>query len=166
VRLIFRSKTNQATIADRCILRRASEVAGELSTGRCGPPHNYSVVAPTARKNCLSGAKRLLQHYPDQSGHARCSGRLPKMTHTDRFARATTATNGRFEEFRQQLSAIIRWHPPNVIDCRRSAQEGSTIRLSSCVGGYGIMAWRVCLGPDDICLSDLEPLFVCIRWSA
>jgi hypothetical protein len=58
---------------------------------------------------------------------------------------ATTATNGRFEEFRQQLFAIIRWQPPNVIDRRRSAQEGSTIRLSSCVGGYGIMAWRVCL---------------------
>src|SRR4030088_882216 len=52
------------------------------------------------------------------------------------FRRATTATNGRFEDFRQQLSVIIRWPPPNVIDCRRSAQKGSLIRLSSCSGGY------------------------------
>src|SRR5258705_12841431 len=39
VRLIFRQKTNQATTADRCILKRASEVANELSDSRCSRPH-------------------------------------------------------------------------------------------------------------------------------
>src|SRR5258707_11073125 len=33
VRLIFRQKTNQATTADRCILKRASEVANENGSG-------------------------------------------------------------------------------------------------------------------------------------
>jgi hypothetical protein len=32
----FREKSNQATIADRCVLKRATEVAGEFITSCCG----------------------------------------------------------------------------------------------------------------------------------
>src|SRR5712664_2750844 len=53
---------------------------------------------------------------------------------------ATTGANRRFEDFRQQLSAIIRWPPHNVINCHRSAGEGNTIRLSPSVGGCHGMA--------------------------
>jgi hypothetical protein len=49
----FREKRNQATIADRCVLKRATEVAGEFITSCCGPPHDYSIAAPTARKIIL-----------------------------------------------------------------------------------------------------------------
>jgi hypothetical protein len=49
----FREKSNQATIADRCLLKRATEVAGEFITSCCGPPYDYSFAAPTARKICL-----------------------------------------------------------------------------------------------------------------
>ncbi len=49
----FREKSNQATIADRRVLKRATEVAGEFITSCCGPPHDYSIAAPTARKICL-----------------------------------------------------------------------------------------------------------------
>jgi hypothetical protein len=49
----FREKSNQATIADRCVLKRATEVAGEFITSCCGPPHDYSIAAPIARKICL-----------------------------------------------------------------------------------------------------------------
>ncbi len=48
----FREKNNQATIADRCVLKHATEVAGEFITSCCGPPHDYSIAAPTARKIC------------------------------------------------------------------------------------------------------------------
>ncbi|MFY9952396.1 hypothetical protein [Bradyrhizobium sp.] len=34
----FREKSNQATIADRCVLKRATEVAGEVIASCCGPP--------------------------------------------------------------------------------------------------------------------------------
>jgi hypothetical protein len=34
----FREKSNQATIADRRVLKRATEVAGEFITSCCGPP--------------------------------------------------------------------------------------------------------------------------------
>jgi len=50
----FREKSNQATIADRCVLERATEVAGEFITSCCGPPHDYSIAAPIARKNLSS----------------------------------------------------------------------------------------------------------------
>jgi hypothetical protein len=33
LRLISRKKAKQATIADRCVLKRATEVAGEFVTG-------------------------------------------------------------------------------------------------------------------------------------
>jgi hypothetical protein len=53
LRLIFREKASQATIADRCALKRATEVAGEFIASCCSPPHDYSIAAPTARKNCV-----------------------------------------------------------------------------------------------------------------
>jgi hypothetical protein len=34
----FREKGNQATIADRWVLKRATEVAGKFITSCCGPP--------------------------------------------------------------------------------------------------------------------------------
>src|ERR1700758_9209 len=40
----FREKRNQATIADRCVLKRATEVACEFITSCCGPPHDYSIA--------------------------------------------------------------------------------------------------------------------------
>jgi len=52
--------SNQATIANRCVLNRDTEVAGEFVTGCCGPPHEYSIAAPTVRKNCLQWSKKSL----------------------------------------------------------------------------------------------------------
>src|SRR3977135_3098184 len=49
-RLIFRERTKQAAIADRCSLKRAAEVACEFVAGCSSPPHQYSLAAPTARK--------------------------------------------------------------------------------------------------------------------
>jgi hypothetical protein len=49
----FREMSNQATIADRCVLNRDTEVAGEFITGCYGPAQEYSIAAPTVRKNCL-----------------------------------------------------------------------------------------------------------------
>jgi hypothetical protein len=40
----------QAAIADRCSLKRAAEVACEFVARCSGPPHQYSIAAPTARK--------------------------------------------------------------------------------------------------------------------
>jgi hypothetical protein len=50
-RLIFRERTKQAAIADRCSLKRAAEVACEFVAGCSSPPHQYSIAAPTARKS-------------------------------------------------------------------------------------------------------------------
>jgi len=49
-RLIFRERTKQAAIADRCSLKRATEVACEFVAGCSSPPHQYSIAAPTARE--------------------------------------------------------------------------------------------------------------------
>jgi hypothetical protein len=49
-RLIFRGKTKQATIADQCSLKPASGIACEFGARRRSPPHNYSIVAPTAQR--------------------------------------------------------------------------------------------------------------------
>jgi hypothetical protein len=49
----FCEKRNRATIADRCALKRATEVAGEFNTSCCGPPHDYSIAALTAQRICL-----------------------------------------------------------------------------------------------------------------
>ena len=53
LRLICRKKTKQVTIADQCVLKRATEVAGEFITSCYGPPHDYSIAACSARKICL-----------------------------------------------------------------------------------------------------------------
>src|ERR1022692_317865 len=50
--------SNQATIADRFVLKRATEVAGEFINSCCGPPHDYSIAALTARKICLQWSKK------------------------------------------------------------------------------------------------------------
>jgi hypothetical protein len=49
-RLIFRGKTKQATITDQCSLKPATGIACEFGARRRSPPHNYSIVAPTARR--------------------------------------------------------------------------------------------------------------------
>src|SRR4030081_2445797 len=49
-RLIFRERMKQAAIADRCSLKRATEVACEFVAGCSSPPHQYSIAAPTARE--------------------------------------------------------------------------------------------------------------------
>jgi hypothetical protein len=54
----FREKGNQATIADQCVLKRATEVAGEFITSCCGSPHDCSIAALTARKICLQWSKK------------------------------------------------------------------------------------------------------------
>src|SRR5712675_50274 len=58
-RLIFRGKTKQATIADQCSLKPATGIACEFGARRHSLPHNYSIVAPTARRIWLHAAKRL-----------------------------------------------------------------------------------------------------------
>src|SRR6267142_4354311 len=62
-RLIFRGKKKQATIADQCSLKPATGIACEFGARRRSPPHNYSIVAPTARRIRVPCRKRLLQHY-------------------------------------------------------------------------------------------------------
>jgi hypothetical protein len=67
-RLIFRGKRKQATIADKCSLKPATGIACEFGARRRSPPHNYSIVALTARRiwvpcrkktfATLSGAKQ------------------------------------------------------------------------------------------------------------
>jgi len=49
-RLIFRGKTKQAIIADQCSLKPVTGIACEFDARRRSPPHNYSIVAPTARR--------------------------------------------------------------------------------------------------------------------
>jgi hypothetical protein len=62
-RLIFREKTKRAIIADQCSLKPVTGIARELGARRHRPPHNYSIVVPTARRIVSHAAKRLLQHY-------------------------------------------------------------------------------------------------------
>ena len=50
----FREKSNQTTIADRCVLKRANEVAGEFNASCCGPPHDYSICRAHGPKNLSS----------------------------------------------------------------------------------------------------------------
>jgi hypothetical protein len=51
LRVICRKKTKQVTIADQCALKRTTEVAREFIASWCGPPHDYLIAVPTARKN-------------------------------------------------------------------------------------------------------------------
>jgi len=60
-RLIFREGTKQAAIANRCILKRAAEVACEFVAECSSPPHQYSIAAPTARKTSDRWRKKTLQ---------------------------------------------------------------------------------------------------------
>jgi hypothetical protein len=48
VRLIFRQRTKQATIADQGSLKPVTEIACELGARRRSPPHYCSIVAPAA----------------------------------------------------------------------------------------------------------------------
>jgi hypothetical protein len=54
----FREKSNEAIIVDRRALKRAADVAGEFIASCCGPPDDYSIAAPTARKICLQWSKK------------------------------------------------------------------------------------------------------------
>jgi hypothetical protein len=74
----FRKKADQATIVDRCILKRASEVASELRAIRCGPPYSYRLSRLWPEKIVLGDAKRLLQHYPLRSGCRQVTTAGPK----------------------------------------------------------------------------------------
>jgi hypothetical protein len=49
-RRIFREKTKQATITDQCRLKPVTGIACEFGARRRSPLHNYSIVAPAARR--------------------------------------------------------------------------------------------------------------------
>jgi len=68
VRLIFRQKTNQATTADRCILKRASEVANENGSGFTSIQTKRS-KSTIRRVLCLS-----IRRAAGSTGHAIGSG--------------------------------------------------------------------------------------------
>jgi hypothetical protein len=68
VRLIFREKTKQATIADRCALKRANEVAGRFIANWRSPPLIIQSLRLWAGKIVFVDAKSLLQHYRGNSG--------------------------------------------------------------------------------------------------
>jgi hypothetical protein len=48
--LIFRQSTKQAIVADQCGLKPATGIACEFGAWRRGPPHHFSIAAPTARR--------------------------------------------------------------------------------------------------------------------
>jgi hypothetical protein len=50
LRLIFRQRAKQATIADQCGLKPGTGIACEFRAWRRGPPHHFSIAAPTAQK--------------------------------------------------------------------------------------------------------------------
>src|SRR3954447_24379882 len=66
----FREKSSQATIADRCVLKRSTEVVGEFIVSCYGPPHDYGSPSPQPGKLVFSDPKTVLQHYPPESGHS------------------------------------------------------------------------------------------------
>ena len=68
-RLIFRERTKQAAIADRCSLKRAAEVACEFVAGCSSPPHQYSIAAPTARRICAPCCKKTFATKSARSSH-------------------------------------------------------------------------------------------------
>ena len=75
----FREKSNQATIADRCVLERATEVAGEFITSCCGPPARlFDRRAHSPEKFVFSDPKRVSQHYRRTSGHQACPTPAPR----------------------------------------------------------------------------------------
>jgi hypothetical protein len=50
LRLIFRQRTKQATIADQCSLKPIPGIACAFGARRRSPPHYYSIVAPMLRR--------------------------------------------------------------------------------------------------------------------
>ena len=67
----FPLKDEPSDVADRCILRRTSEVASELCASRCGPPRSPRL---RSGKILFGDTKRLLQHYlpiPDMMATSR-----------------------------------------------------------------------------------------------
>src|SRR5437879_4133746 len=70
-RLIFRERTKQAAIADRCSLKRAAEVACEFVAGCSSPPHQYSIAAPTARRICAPCCKKTFATLSAKGGSER-----------------------------------------------------------------------------------------------
>jgi hypothetical protein len=50
LRLIFRQRTKQATIADQCSLKPIPGIACAFGARRRSPPHYYSIVASTVRR--------------------------------------------------------------------------------------------------------------------
>jgi hypothetical protein len=50
LRLIFRQRAKPATIADQCGLKPVTGIACEFGAWRRGPPHHFSIAAPTARR--------------------------------------------------------------------------------------------------------------------
>ena len=66
---IFGENHKRKEVDDSHSLSRATEVAHEFGVRRCGPSNSYTNNAPAALRNLTTSAKRLLQHYRDQSGH-------------------------------------------------------------------------------------------------
>jgi hypothetical protein len=63
----FREKSNQATIADRCVLKRATEVAGEVIASCCGPPAR---LFDRHAQICLQRSKKSFATLAARSGHS------------------------------------------------------------------------------------------------
>jgi hypothetical protein len=76
-RLIFRERTKQAAIADRCSLKRATEVACEFVAGCSSPPHQYSIAAPTAREILDRWCKKTFATKSAPFGHGAMSDLSP-----------------------------------------------------------------------------------------
>jgi hypothetical protein len=59
----FREKSSQATFADRCVLKRATEVAGEFIASAMVPHTIMRSPSPQPGKLVFSDPKIVLQHY-------------------------------------------------------------------------------------------------------
>jgi hypothetical protein len=81
LRLNFRQKTKQATIADQCSLKPVSGIAGEFGARRRSP----HIIIRSSRLRLgefeSPAEKRLLQHYPPKAAvHNFICHRRPRMT--------------------------------------------------------------------------------------
>ena len=61
--LISRQRTKQAAVTDQQGFKRATRIICEFYAWRRGPPHHYSIAAPTVGEFESHLAKRLLQQY-------------------------------------------------------------------------------------------------------
>src|SRR5258706_10165764 len=93
LRLISRKRTKQATIADQCALKRGIEVAREFIASWCGPPHDYLIAAPTARRINAPCCKKTFATQSARNGHADHVARRP-------LSGAKRKTYARIELFR------------------------------------------------------------------